>query len=187
MGAVDLHAVEAGLLGDGCRGGEAADDVLDLIGRELTRSLGAGHLERDGTRRDRLGAAEGIGLTARVVDLHPDRDAAVLGGLGPAPELVEVAIVLDRDIAGLAEMAPVDHDVAGHDESVAAFAPCHEEAFELLGRRVGGIAERLAEGRLHEAVGQDLAAGKRQRFVEERRHFEIPSVSETPTTVDDQS
>lgn len=67
-----------------------------------------------------------------MIQLDPNGDAAVLGGFGPAGQRVEVTLVFDHDIAGLAELTAVHHDVARDDQAVPATAPAREEPFETV-------------------------------------------------------
>ena len=164
--AVDLHAVESRLLGDGRGGCETLDDTLDLTGLERAGLGEDGALDPrhgNGRGRDRLGHEIPRALPAGMVDLHPKACAVSPGGLGPYRERGQMPVVFDGDVARFASGSRVDHDVAGDQQTGPAFAPALVEADELLARRVITIGEALAHGALGETVVELLTVGESQR------------------------
>ena len=97
-----------------------------------------------------------------MIELHPDRNAVIVGRLGPPAECVKVAVVLDHHVAGLAQLGAINHHVAGDQQPVSALTP---RAIEPLQAVIGGvrrIGECLTHRGLHEAVRENLPAGQRQ-------------------------
>src|SRR6476660_7976189 len=128
MRAMDLHTVEAGCLANHRRGGETLDDVFDLSRCQLTRCGRAGKIEGHWARRHRgVSECQRVGLAPWVIELHPDRDTGVLGGLSPARQRVQVAFILDDDVAWLTELGAIDHHIAGDDQAVPTLAPARVE------------------------------------------------------------
>ena len=169
MGGVQLDAVEARALDDGGGGREAIDDVEDLRLGERVRRDRSRHLRRERARGDRMGAGDAERLAARMVELHPHLCAAGLSGRRPAPQAVEVTVVLDDDVARLADVAAIDHHVAGEQQARAARAPRPIQLRELRRRPVMPVAELLAHRGLRDPVGEHRAAGEGERTVERRR------------------
>ena len=174
VGGVELHPVEAGGLTHRGSRREAIDDVLDLDGRELAGHGRAGKRQRHGAGRDRrVPDVQEVGLTAGVVQLREDRRSTVVRGLGPRRQLRKGPVVLDRDVARLSEVGPVDHDVAGDQQAVATLGPPPVERDDALVGRVVAVAQRLAQRRLRDAVGQSYA-GRQVERVSKRGHGIAP-------------
>ena len=171
---MDLHTVETRRLAHHRRGGETLDDVFDLSGCQLTRRGRAGKIEGHRAGRHRgVTECQRVGLAPWMIELHPDRDAGVLGGLGPARQRVQVALVLDDDVARLAELGAIDHHIAGDDQTVPTLAPARVEPLESLVGRVLLVAEPFAQRSLHDPIGQHLAARQCQRVVQ-GSHTDVP-------------
>ena len=107
-----------------------------------------------------------VGLAPWVIELHPDRDTGVLGGLSPARQRVQVAFVLDDDVARLTELGAIDHDIAGDDQTVSTLAPAGVEPLESLVRRILLVAEPFAQRGLHDPIWQYLPARQGQRVMQ---------------------
>src|SRR5690242_20284570 len=100
MCTMDLHAIETRCLTYFCRGRETFHDVFDLIGCQLTRHCRAGEVQGHWAGCDRgVPECERVGLAPGMIELNPDRDTGILGGLGPSRQCVQVALVFDDDIA----------------------------------------------------------------------------------------
>jgi hypothetical protein len=154
-----LHTVETGRLAYRRRDGESVNDVFDLSRCQLTRRGRTGEIERHRARGYwGVTERERVGLAPRVIDLHPDRNAGVLGGLRPPRQCVQVALVLDDDVARLAELRTVDHHIAGDDQTISALAPARIKPLQSLVRRVLLVAKPFAQRGLHDPIGQHLAA-----------------------------
>ena len=122
MGGMDLHTREARLPGNAGGGDEAAHDVVDLLAAELagrreepTVSTGIRHLAGG----DRVAVDRARRLPTGVVDLHPQLGAVGGARLRPAPQHLQVGLVLDGDVARLPQVAGVDRDVAGYQDPPA--------------------------------------------------------------------
>jgi hypothetical protein len=164
---VNLHAVEARRLAYRRRGCETLDDVLDLVRRQLTRRCRTGEVQGHRAWRDgRVPERERVRLPPWMIDLHQDRNACVLGGLGPARQCVKVALVLDDDVARLTELRAIDHHVAGDDQAVPTAAPAGVEPLQPLVGGVALIAEPFAQRGLHDPVRKHQAAGQFQGVVQ---------------------
>ncbi len=74
-------------------------------------------------------------------------------------------VVLDDHVSRLAQVTAVDHHIAGHDEAKSAGSPAPVQLDEPMVGALGGVAETLAEGRLHEPIAQNLARGKGEGIV----------------------
>jgi len=78
----------------------------------------------------------------------------------------EIAVVLDDDVVGLAELGEVDNDVPGDDEAVSTLAPALVEPLDPVVRSVALVAEGLAQRGLHDPVGKGLPVGQVERVVQ---------------------
>ncbi|CAM5565435.1 hypothetical protein STANM309S_02687 [Streptomyces tanashiensis] len=76
-------------------------------------------------------------LAAGVVDLHPDRAAAGLPGLGPRGERLQGRVFVEHDSAGAGQRLGVHHHVAGDQQAGAAGGPSAGIASAAAGREAG--------------------------------------------------
>ena len=117
MGAVDLHPGEPGLLGQAGAGGEALDDVLDVVfghGLGFGEHLGkTAHIQRNSRGCQRLLTEVGHGLAARMAELYPEVHTFGPGYVGPFTKTGQVLLVFQRDTARAGHGAAVDHHVTG--------------------------------------------------------------------------
>lgn len=131
MRTVNLHPVESSGIGDDGGPRVPVDDVFDLDIGELTRRLPSRNAHPDGGRGHRLMlGGQQVGLSSRMIHLHPDETTAILGRLCPARQAFEVTVVLDDDVPRLTEMVVVDHHIAGHYEPVSPRTPAAEQLYE---------------------------------------------------------
>ncbi len=84
-------------------------------------------------------------------------------GLGPVTEQVEVALVFDHHVAGLAQRHAVDHHVAGDHQAQTRAGPASVQPNQLRAHAAVWPGQRLAHGRLGQSVGQHGAIGERER------------------------
>jgi hypothetical protein len=108
-----------------------------------------------------------------VVDLHPDRGATRVDGVGPGRELTQVAVVVEDDVAGFDQPVAVDHDVAGDEEPGAGVGPGGVEAAQLVGGGAVAGGELFAHAGFDDAVGQHGAAGQFQLVGQVRGHASL--------------
>lgn len=159
VGGVDLHPVEAGLLGPPGRDREPGDGGLDVgLGHRGGAGEALGVLAEVhpyvGGRPGRAGHL-GAHLTTRVVDLHPDPPAARGRGPGPAAEGVERGTGVEDDRARRGQCAAVDHHVPGDQQSGAALRPAVVEPLDALVGQLAGPGEALLHRGLRQPVRQD--------------------------------
>ena len=135
MGGVDLDTGEPCLLGDASGGDEAAHDVTDLLTAELAGQLeelsvaaGVRHLAGG----NRVTVDRAWRLPAGVVDLHPQLGAVGGSRLRPAPQHLQVGLVLDDDVARLPQVTGVNRDVTGHQDPGTAGGPAPVEIHDVL-------------------------------------------------------
>ena len=169
MRPVDFHAAEPGLLADGRAAPETLDDVLDLGRGGFARGLEEGRhvlAEWHGRGREVVGIQPLGRLFARMVELHPEGCLLTGRRLGPLPQHGQVRLVLDRDIAGLAQRAAVDHHVARDDQPQARAGPAPVQLHQVRSRAIVVGAQRLAHGRLGEPIAQHRAIGQAQGLVQ---------------------
>src|SRR5262249_35105372 len=160
------------------RGGrETLNDVFDFVRCQLTRRGRTGKAQGHWAGGNRgVPEHERVRLAPRMIQLHPDRDTGVLRGFGPERQRIEVALVLDDDIARLAQLRAIDHDIAGDDQTVPASAPARIQPLEAAIRGVALVAESFAQRGLHDPIGQHLATGQGQ-WVVQGGHKDCPFMS----------
>lgn len=142
-----LHAIEARLLRNrGCRR-ESAHQVADFVIVQGSRSQRTRDGRLDRARRDRSVAGEWRDrLAAGMVDLHPYQRVTRSCGVGPLPQPVDGLVVFDHDIAGLAQLLPIDHHRSGEDQAVAALRGPTAVQPDQLRRGVSvAIAQRFTQ------------------------------------------
>ncbi|MCY1521988.1 hypothetical protein D9M68_568280 [compost metagenome] len=166
MGGVDLHPGEASLLAQLGGTGEAPDHLGDDFRRHRPRRVEVpGHpaqFQRHRRRRPGLLAEVGGHLPSGMVDLQPELRPLGAADPGPAPELVQLPVVLQHHAAGAGHGAAVDHDVAGDEQAGAAVGPGLVEAHQLFGRRLVGVRHVLFHGGFGDAVRQGRTVGERK-------------------------
>ena len=176
MGGMDLHAVEAELLGQHGGMDEAVLDFGDvclvhlLRWRELLGEVAKVHRQGgwgDGGLAQRCGH-----LAPGMVDLHPDLRSAGAGGLRPLFEAGPVLLGFEHDPARTCHRAAVDHHVAGDHQADFTFGPRAIETDQLVGGGVVCIRKVLFHGGLGQAIGDQGAVGQGQRG--EGCHHRVP-------------
>ena len=127
MRGVDLHAGEAGLLGQCGAAGEALDQLADLLVAQWPwqrEHLGeAAQFQGHGRGRHGRLAEVGLHLPAGVVELHPELRALGAADARPVAEALQQAVVFQHHAAGAGHGATVDHHVAGQQQAGATLGP----------------------------------------------------------------
>ena len=164
MRGVDLHAVKAGLLGQLGAVGEAFDqfgDVLLFHGPGYAEQLRVlAQIQRHRRGRPQLAAQVGVGLPARMVELHPHLRAAGFGCLGPVAERLQRHARFQHHAAGTGHGAAIDHDIAGDQQAGAALTPAAVQVGQGGAGQLAGFGKVFLHGRLAQTVGQYRAAGQ---------------------------
>ncbi len=156
MGAMELDAVEPGLLGPAGGGDEVADHRLDLGGRHRpgARAL----VVRRGHRR-RTGQLL-RGSTARVLELDEAHCAGSAKVVGESLEAGQVAVVVGAELPREAQPARRHRRCTGHHRAEAAVAPHRQPSVLVVGQGAIRVALGVGERGQHQRVGGCPAAGE---------------------------
>ena len=156
VGAVQLHAVEAGAFGPHGGGDEVGDQLLHLGGGQRT-GAGLGIVPgADGL----LTGQRAVGPAARMLDLQRRTAATGVDAGGQARQPGQVVVRPHAQLAGKALAAALHMGGAGHGEGEAAAGAHRQPVVLRVGQRAIGIALPVGQRRQHEAVGHGRAAGE---------------------------
>ena len=167
MRAMDLHAIEAGLLGSVGGIGEALDHFRDLVVRHRDRLheqfAVLAKIERHLGRPPRQPAHIGHHLPARMVNLHPDFCTVLVAGVCPGLERCQRCACLQRDGASAGQRAAVHHDIAGDEQTGAALRPARIQAMNRRPGQLSQFGHAFFHGGLGEPVWQRAAIRQGER------------------------
>ncbi len=110
----------------------------------------------------------GHGLTARMIELHPELRASGPTNSGPLAKAFQVPLIFEHHTTGAGHGAAVDHHVAGQQQAGFAFGPRLIQPEQGLRRCLPAVGKVLFHRGFGDAVADGLAVGQIQRL--EGRH-----------------
>lgn len=121
MGAVQLHGIEAGLLGADACGDEGIDDLEHLVVREgACGRMREPRLLARGAHQDTVGSEGRRALAAGMVDLQAKLGARSVNRIHHGLEAGDLVIRIQEEVAGVTTPRPIHHGADLREHEAAA-------------------------------------------------------------------